>query len=67
MRASRSKPFLHFPVSSKCNLTVSVCLPCRRIVAAAPLTMLTKIEHEHMGMLTHIPAMSGLSKPKRKT
>jgi len=48
MRASRSNPFVHFPFASKSNLVVSVCLPCRRIVAAAPLTLITRIEQEHM-------------------
>ncbi len=48
MRASRSRPFLHFPVATKSNLIVSVCLPCRHIVAAAPLGLLSKIEQEHI-------------------
>ena len=65
MRASHSKPFLHFPVAAKSNLVVSVCLPCRRIVAAAPLGVLTKIEQEHMGTSNrHAAIFARNAKPK---
>ena len=68
MRASRSNPFVHFPSAGKNNLVVSVCLPCRRIVAAAPPKLLTRIEQEHIGAArTHLPAIPGSSKPKHKT
>ena len=66
MRASRSKVFLHFAAAGK-DLVVSVCLPCRRIVAAAPLTLLTRIEQEHIGTArSHPPVVPGDSKPKHK-
>jgi len=67
MRASRSKLFLQFPVAAKSNLIVSVCLPCRRIVAAAPLGVLTKIEQEHMDTSNrHVGLFSGNRKTKSR-
>ena len=64
MRASRSNPFVHLPAAGKNDLVVSVCLPCRRIVAAAPLGLLTRIEQEHANASNRHAAFVGSLKLK---
>ena len=47
MRPSESPSFLRYPASSRDDLIVSICVTCRRYVAAGSLKLLNWSERQH--------------------